>query len=79
MLNHKLSETDTKKPNQGNWQVIGMSNLVHIMLIDMKEIFEQNNSDLSCSEQVSFFVTFFYICTLILKTSFSKGHRFNGR
>ncbi|GAA5809040.1 hypothetical protein MFLAVUS_002443 [Mucor flavus] len=52
VLNHKLSETNTKKPNQGNWQVIGMSDLVHTMLVDMKEIFEQNNNDLSCSEQV---------------------------
>jgi len=46
--------TSSKKPNpSGNWQVIAMSNLVHHMLTTMKQKYDENNGDLSCSEEVN--------------------------
>jgi hypothetical protein len=38
--------------NNGNWQPITMSSLVQTMLTDMKLKFDENNGDLSCSEEV---------------------------
>ncbi|KAK4518929.1 uncharacterized protein ATC70_009156 [Mucor velutinosus] len=63
VLNHRIPDslpdtpphipTSSKKPNpSGNWQVIAMSNLVHHMLTTMKQKYDENNGDLSCSEEV---------------------------
>lgn len=56
VLNHRLPDTVVDptplKKSGNNWQVISMSNIVHGMLNDMRRVFEENNGDLSCSEQV---------------------------
>ncbi|CAO0798560.1 unnamed protein product [Mucor circinelloides] len=63
VLNHRMPDslpdtppnipTSSKRSNQcGNWQVIAMSNLVHTMLVTMKQKYDENNGDLSCSEEI---------------------------
>ncbi|CEP09566.1 hypothetical protein [Parasitella parasitica] len=63
VLTHKTSDTllDTppntpapiKKPNpSGNWQTIEMSNFVHEMLATMKQKYDDDNGDSSCSEEI---------------------------
>ncbi|GAN11073.1 hypothetical protein MAM1_0464d10628 [Mucor ambiguus] len=63
VLNHKIPDslpdtpphipTSSKKSNlSGNWQVIAMSNLIHHMLTTMKQKYDDNNGDLSCSEEI---------------------------
>ncbi|KAI7875535.1 folliculin-interacting protein middle domain-containing protein [Mucor mucedo] len=56
VLNHRLPDTVMDPPSlkkAGNsWQVISMSNIVYTMLSDMRQIYEDNNGDLSCAEQI---------------------------
>lgn len=63
VLNHRIPDslpdttphipTSSKRLNpSGNWQVIAMSSLVHHMLTTMKQKYDDNKGDLSCSEEI---------------------------